>query len=683
MIEHYLIITHHYLETYTYMGMIFAFIVAFTESLPLIGTVIPSSVTMSIIGILVGQGDMITLGITIFWASLGALAGDTVGFFIGKYYNERLRVIWPFKRYPQWVTLGEDFFKKHGGKSILIGRFVGPVRSSVPLIAGLLKMSWFRFFIAAIPSTILWAIVYLLPGVLIGAVSIESPRGTTTKFILISFSIIVFLWLLFLVIQRSFSFLATMINHWINRLWSWLYHRHSSHFLLRLITNRRTPADHHQLTMVLLAFLSFIAFLILLIVTVALGPNTSLNEPLFHFLQSLRLPKVDRFFVVITMFGDKAVTMSISLLLVIALVFKKQWRSAFHLLAITLLSGLIFYFLKVFVYSPRPVEFLVIGRSSSFPSGHMGFSVTILGFITFLTAQAFSKKWQWIPYTLASVLIILIGYSRLYLGIHWLEDVLASLFIGLTILLVTIISYRRYPPKSFGNFKWLLCLIISITLPWISITKAKFHTILHQYSPFWPIQQLSSNEWWEHPIHYIPLYRMNCFGHLVQPMNIQWATRLNDIEQTLAQHGWKTIHNKINIKSVLSRFTSYKPEHHFPIFQCLYHGKSPVLFMIKHLPKEATIIELRLWKSDVVFNDSVLPLWVGSINYHISSKRIITLHRPSEITLSNGGGINQLVNELSGEWEKIILQSRQELQKNRSLDWDGTILVIRAHGKNR
>ena len=678
MIEHHLTTIDHYLQTHAYMDVMFAFIVAFAESLPLVGTIIPSSVTMSIIGFLVGRG-MIALDTTLFWASMGALAGDTVGFFIGKYCNEHLRIIWPFKRYPQWLTLGEDFFRKHGGKSILIGRFVGPVRSSVPLIAGLLKMSWFRFFVAAIPSAILWAIAYLFPGILVGAVSLALPRRVTAKFILIGFSIIVLLWLLFWVIQRSFSFLATTINSWIDYLWSWLYHHHSCRFLLHLITNRRTPTDHHQLTMALLAFLSFIVFLILLIVTVTLGPHTSLNEPLFHFLQSLRLPKIDKFFVVITMLGDKVVMMSINLLLVIALVIKKKWRSAFHLLVIALLASAIFCFLKTFVYSPRPTEFLVIDRSSSFPSGHMGFSVTILGFIAFLTAQLLSKKWQWIPYTLASVLIILIGYSRLYLGTHWLEDVLASLFIGLTILLVVIISYRRYPSKPFGNFKWLLCLIIAIALPWMSFTKAKFHTALHQYSPIWLIRQVSPAQWWAHPIRYIPLYRMNRFGHLVQPFNIQWAAGLSNIERTLEQHGWEPIHNKTSMQSVISRFTSYKPEHHFPLFPWLYRGKPPVLFMIKHLPKEATIIELRLWESGAVFSGDVLPLWVGSINYHIPPKCLISLHRPSEITLANGGGINQLIHELSDyQWEKVTLQSHREPQKTHPLNWDGAILIIRA-----
>ncbi|WP_251366273.1 DedA family protein [Coxiella-like endosymbiont of Rhipicephalus sanguineus] len=191
--------------------------------------------------------------------------------------------------------MGEAFFKKHGGKSILIGRFVGPVRSSVPLIAGLLKMSWPRFFLAAIPSAILWAIAYLLPGVLIGTVSLQLPRHVTTTFILTGLAIIVLVWLVFGAIQRSFSYLISMVNDAIDRLWQWLYLHHSSRFLLRLITNRRIPTDHHQLTMLLLAFLSLCCFFVLFIVVATLGPATNFNEPLFYFLEVYDCPTLINF----------------------------------------------------------------------------------------------------------------------------------------------------------------------------------------------------------------------------------------------------------------------------------------------------------------------------------------------------------------------------------------------------
>lgn len=682
MIEHYLMQVSYYLQTHAYMGILFTFLISFTESLPLIGTIIPGSITMSIIGILVGRG-MISLNVTLSLAAAGALFGDTVGFFIGKYYNERLRLIWPFKRYPRLLTMGETFFKKHGGKSILIGRFVGPVRSSVPLIAGLLKMGWPRFLLAAIPSAMFWAIAYLLPGVLIGTMSLRLPHHVTATFIFTGLAIIVLIWLLFWAIRHFFSFLVFMINNIVNYLWRWLYCRRSSRFLLRLITNRKIPTDHHQLTTVLLAFLSLCCFFLLAIVVAISGPSTSFNEPLFYFLQSLRFPNFDKFFTIITVLGDTQVIISIVLLLISALVVKKLLRPAIHLTAVTLIAGFFTFFTKQLIYSSRPVGFLVLDYSSSFPSGHIGLSLPVFGFIAFLTAQQMSEKRRWIPYILVTILIILISYSRLYLGAHWLEDVLGGLFLGFAILLSIIVSYRRcLPKKAFGSLKWLTFLIVAIAIPWVSFSKVKYHTLIHRYIPIWSIQETTIEDWWQNPLRYVPIFRINRFGHPVQPLNIQWIDWLSTIEQTLEQQGWQIIDSKTDVQTTLGRFTSYKPEYHTPLFPWLYRGKPPVLFMIKHLPHETTIIELRLWKPGLRFENSRLPLWIGSINYHLAHKHLITLlHRSHEIIWLNSKGINKFIPILSGyQWRRLkIGTSSQESKKKHSFsEWDGTLLLIRS-----
>lgn len=679
MIEHYLVHINYYLQVHTYRGMLFAFLISLAESLPVVGTIIPGSITMSIIGILVGRG-MISLDATLLIASIGALAGDTVGFFVGKHYNERLRLIWPFKRYPQWLMLGEVFFRKHGGKSIVIGRFVGPVRSSVPLIAGLLKVSWPRFFLAAIPSAILWAISYLLAGLFIGTVSLKLPQHITTTFILTGLLIIVLLWLLFWSIQRFFSYLTSMVNKAIDYLWQWLYLHHSSLFLLRLITNRKIPTDHHQFTMLLLALLSFCCFFVLTIIVNMLGPITNFNQPLFYFLESLRFPNADKFFTIITILGDPKVLISIVLIFIIALLIKKLWRPALHLTALTLIAGCFTFFLKKIIYSPRPTGFLVFDHSSSFPSGHMGLSLPILGFIAFLTSQQMPKKWNSIPYILASILIILIGYSRLYLGAHWLEDTLASLFLGFSILFSVIISYRRYPPKAFGNLKWLIFLIVGITFPWASFSKAKYQTLIHCYTPIFSIQETTIEDWWQNPSRYIPIFRLNRFGHPTQAFNVQWMDRLNTIEQTLEQNGWKIFNSKNDFQTALGLFTSYKPERHLPLFPGLYRNKPPVLFMIKHLPNTTSIVELQLWESGLRFENAPLTLWVGSINYYLAPKHLMTLHQPHKISCLNSGEITQLIPALSSyQWRKLKIFSPDKSKKIYPLsNWDGTLLLIRS-----
>ena len=254
MIEKYLLIANNYIAAHPHYGLAFAFLVAFAESLPILGTIIPGSITMTLIGILVGR-NLMPLGLTLLLGFVGAILGDIIGFAIGKRYKGRLHTVWPFRKYAKLLkllTMGEAFFQKHGGKSIIIGRFIGPTRSSVPLIAGLLKMRWPNFIGAAIPSAFLWALLYLLPGVLIGAISLSLPKEQATTFTAIGLATIVFIWLLFWAIQRFFAFIIAHINRGLNRIWAWLHK--SSAFFSHLLTNKNNPKDHHQLTLIFFAF---------------------------------------------------------------------------------------------------------------------------------------------------------------------------------------------------------------------------------------------------------------------------------------------------------------------------------------------------------------------------------------------------------------------------------------------
>src|SRR5262245_55948100 len=121
-------------------ALLITFLVALTESLAIIGSIIPGSVTMTAIGILAGAGVM-RIDLTFLAAILGAIAGDSSSYLLGYAFRDQLITIWPFSRYPNWLLYGKEYFARHGGKSILVGRFIGPLRSIIPLIAGMMHMS--------------------------------------------------------------------------------------------------------------------------------------------------------------------------------------------------------------------------------------------------------------------------------------------------------------------------------------------------------------------------------------------------------------------------------------------------------------------------------------------------------------------------------------------------------------
>src|SRR3990167_687848 len=99
------------------------FLVSAAESIAIIGTIVPGSITMTAIGALAGAG-IIPLWETLIWATLGAIVGDGVSYWLGHYFNDKLRRVWPFRTNPGLLEKGEGFVHKYGVMSVFIGRFV-------------------------------------------------------------------------------------------------------------------------------------------------------------------------------------------------------------------------------------------------------------------------------------------------------------------------------------------------------------------------------------------------------------------------------------------------------------------------------------------------------------------------------------------------------------------------------
>ena len=120
-------------------------------------------------GALVALGALIGSSGIEFWpvwvaASLGAALGDWLSYWIGLKLEYRVQHIWPLSRHPDLIPRGERFMKTWGVAGIFIGRFFGPLRASVPLIAGIFEMPFWRFQAANFLSAFVWAAVLLTLG---------------------------------------------------------------------------------------------------------------------------------------------------------------------------------------------------------------------------------------------------------------------------------------------------------------------------------------------------------------------------------------------------------------------------------------------------------------------------------------------------------------------------------------
>lgn len=173
------------------------FAIACSESLALVGLLVPGAVLMFALGTLITTGHL-AFWPAVNWAVLGAIAGDGISYWLGYYYQDRLVKLWPLSHHPQLLDKGKRFFDKHGGKSVLFGRFVGPLRPIVPAIAGMSGMALPRFFAINILSGIAWAPLYLLPGMAFGlslTVAGEVAGRLVAAILLLLISVLVLLWL--------------------------------------------------------------------------------------------------------------------------------------------------------------------------------------------------------------------------------------------------------------------------------------------------------------------------------------------------------------------------------------------------------------------------------------------------------------------------------------------------------
>ncbi|KAA8712661.1 DedA family protein [Morganella psychrotolerans] len=152
-----------FVREHEYWALPVIFVLAFGESLAFLSLLFPATVILLGVGALIGEGG---LGFWSVWlmAASGAFFGDWISYYVGYYYKDGVRKMWPISRSPQTLVKGHQFFEKWGVWGVFIGRFFGPLRAVIPLVAGICAMPQRYFQIANLLSAMVWAFGLLAPG---------------------------------------------------------------------------------------------------------------------------------------------------------------------------------------------------------------------------------------------------------------------------------------------------------------------------------------------------------------------------------------------------------------------------------------------------------------------------------------------------------------------------------------
>ncbi len=423
-------------------GLIFG--LAALEALAIIGSFIPAVPMMVALTLLAGSAGLNVWDVLLV-AVLGAMLGDGLSYAIGHHYKHRIDGWWPFRRYPHWLSAAEGYVEKHGGKSIIIGRFVGPIRAFVPMAAGIFQMPYLRFLWFNFISALIWAPPNILPGFIAGA-AVTHPfmPGKYQLFLVggIMVTVALFVWLK--------PGLTALTRRWR------LDHAPANRGLFYCADGR----TENQASALVLGALGLIGFCVTALALPWLRPW---DLWIAQELAALRQPAIDYVFLVFSLLGDRPALLTMGAVIMSWLALRREWRTLRFALLAMLVCLAVPSFLKWCFAVPRPMLVASPPDSWAFPSGHAFSAMVVWGFLYVLVARPMPDGPRLWPLGISLTLIAFTAMSRPFLGVHWASDIAAGLSLGLTFLaLLRWAWYRSEGLRYAGPWEAPLVVVLAV-----------------------------------------------------------------------------------------------------------------------------------------------------------------------------------------------------------------------------
>lgn len=649
-----------WLNTHPEYSWFITFIISASESIAVIGTIVPGSITMTALGVLAGSG-IIPLWTTVFWAFLGAVIGDGISYWMGFYFKGRIRQIWPFKENLSLIAKGEKFFNKYGGMGVFIGRFIGPIRALIPVVAGMMGMRPLHFLAANIASAAGWAPAYMLPGILLGAASLELPPDIATRVILILFFWTLFILLCLWLIRK----IPLFAHHQIIRLFSKI----STHLqksplkgkiLFKLLRHHNPQKISFQLALAFYFLLMCSIFIFLAYYIHNHDPATLLiNQSIYHLFRGIYTPEGRDIMIYITLLGQKQVIVPAACIIVAWFFITKQWHIALHALGLFVLTIISVVAIKHGVHSLRPWGIVQSPESFSFPSGHTTLTTTFYIGLALLISHAYTGRSRKFFYMLIALIILAVSISRIYLGAHWFTDVLGGWVLSIILLLFVTVSYNR-KVVSVDPRRLLALTTLVLAIVYAFIALRYFPQLEANFTQLdLPIQETVVTAWDQQDDAYLPEQRVSLFGFPSQAINIEWIGDLATIKKILMKYDWQ-IPTQQDWLDILFRISGVQSAEHLPLVSPLYLDKKPALVMIRNIPAEKKLLVLRLWQSNIILKETKQPLWVGVVGLVPKTYGWLSRHYKMDIDITPDLVFNNTTPKMKLKTISVTISSKKK-----------------------
>jgi undecaprenyl-diphosphatase len=415
------------------------FFVAFVECVAIVGIIVPGTVVMFAIAALAGSG-ILPLGEVLLLGFLGGLLGDAVSYAIGRRFHQNIRQLPGLRSHPEWMTGAETYFHRYGIASLLVGRFIGPLRPMLPMIAGMCDMPLPRFIGVSLIAAAGWSIAYLLPGWAAGAaIRLPLPEGFWSEAAVVGAGLA----LLFgLSIQSSMR---------------------KKRYATKVIAG--------------------ISLILLVALFLGWPYLTDFDQGLMTLVQEHRSAAAQNIVIFVTSIGDFTTQLLAACVLIIALAIARQWRHAAFALATTLGTAIANGTLKALFARTRPEVLVEPLTTFSMPSGHSSASFALFMTLAVLAGRGQPVRLRLTWMLLGGIPALAIALSRVYLGVHWPTDILAGMMLAFCVCAISLaVTQHRQPlPAMSAKVWWLVVPALTALLGAFAVNALSHAVLRYQY----------------------------------------------------------------------------------------------------------------------------------------------------------------------------------------------------------
>ncbi len=614
------------IEHFQFLGYWVVLLVSLLESLAFVGIIVPGSTFIVFIGALSARGYW-DLADMIWFASVGAILGDGISYLLGKkgkiLFTEDNRI---FKA--SYLAKGEAFFKKHSVKSVFLGRFIGPIRPVIPFIAGLSRMEARQFYFWNVLSAIIWASTSLLLGYFFGhawnLVEVWSSRVAIFMAALVLFLVSVYFLERFLLTKGKQLFeivksTSMTIFYFVSAKPGVQLFVKRHPVLTSILKNRLNTRRFSGLPLSLMV----IAFLYVLLALMGVIEDIVSQETIVAFdsrfenlLYVYRSPILVNIFLWITLLGKAKIIFCLSL--VFSLLFW-IWSKRDYILPLWISicgSYIFFFFGKIALHRQRPAGIGVYDETFfSFPSGHATVAVAFYGFIAYFLIRQIGTWRSRLNLSFAAIMLIAaIGFSRLYLGVHFLSDVLGGYLLGILWLIIGICMTELLTMgKSGGPMLSLSPPALRISSGFLLLCGIGFY--IYSGLNYHPVKQATPEQFAPRVVvnnipegfanNKLPKFTESITGETRKPLNVFFLTD-NDkvIVQAMQKAGWK-VADPVDFGSAAKSIKILLLGKNYPsapVSPAFWNGQANEMSFEKTIPPDTLRkrYEVRIWKTNML-----------------------------------------------------------------------------------